>query len=150
MQETNEQHYTEILLERGVKPTAMRLLVLRCLIDSNEALTLRQVEEKLMPADRSTIFRTLTLFEQQHLIHTINDGSGSTRYEICHSHHHNSHDDRHPHFRCLKCERTICLPDLRIPTIALPEGYHIDQISYIITGICPDCATTKGHPDSFQ
>lgn len=141
--ETNEQQDIELLQNRGVKPTAMRLLVLRSLIDSNEALTLRQLEEKLISADRSTIFRTLTLFEQQHLIHTINDGSGSMRYEICHSHHHNSHDDRHPHFRCLQCKRTICLLDQTIPPITLPKGYEVDQISYIVTGICPDCVNRQ-------
>ena len=144
MHETKGHSLIEMLQERRVKPTAMRQLVLQCLIGSNEALTLRQIEEKLIEADRSTIFRTLTLFEQQHLIHSINDGSGSTRYEYCHSHHHNTHDDRHPHFRCLHCQRTICLTEQRIPSIALPEGYQVSQVNYIITGICPDCAAQKG------
>lgn len=143
MQETKDNTLIETLQERGVKPTAIRLLVLQCLIDSSEALTLRQIEERLIEADRSTIFRTLTLFEQQHLIHSINDGSGSARYEYCHSHHHHAHDDRHPHFRCLQCQRTICLTEQRIPSIMLPEGYQASQINYIITGLCPDCAATK-------
>lgn len=144
MQENKNHSLIETLQERGVKPTAMRLLVLQCLIGSSEALTLRQIEEKLIEADRSTIFRTLTLFEQQHLIHSINDGSGSTRYEFCRSHYHNTHDDRHPHFRCVHCQRTICLTELKIPSIVLPEGYQVDQVNYIITGICPDCAAAKG------
>lgn len=144
MQESKDQVLIEKLQERGVKPTAMRLLVLQCLIGSSEALTLRQIEEKLIEADRSTIFRTLALFEQQHLIHSINDGSGSTRYEFCRSHHHNAHDDRHPHFRCLHCQRTICLTEQRIPSIVLPEGFQVSQVNYIITGICPDCAAAEG------
>ena len=117
MQENKDQVLIEKLQERGVKPTAMRLLVLQCLIGSSEALTLRQIEEKLIEADRSTIFRTLALFEQQHLIHSINDGSGSTRYEFCRSHHHNAHDDRHPHFRCLHCP--VSYTHLTLPTILL-------------------------------
>ena len=143
MQNAKDNTFIQSLQEHGVKPTAIRLLVLQCLIESNEALTLRQIEEKLIEADRSTIFRTLTLFEQQHLIHSINDGSGSTRYEICHSHYHNNFDDRHPHFRCLQCQRTICLVTQQIPTIELPEGYQVNQINYIITGVCPDCANRQ-------
>ena len=53
-------------------------------------------------------------------------------------------DSFHPHFHCLHCQRTICLTELRIPSIVLPEGYQVDQVNYIITGICPNCAATKG------
>ena len=101
------QNLTELLTSRGIKPTSMRLLVLRSLIEANSTLSLRELEETLLPADRSTIFRTLTLFEQQHLVHTIDDGSGSARYEICLSEHNDEEDDRHLHFRCLHCGRTI-------------------------------------------
>ena len=140
MQENKNHSLIETLQERGVKPTAMRLLVLQCLIGSSEALTLRQIEEKLIEADRSTIFRTLSLFEQHHLLHTIDDGSGSARYEMCHSHHHSDDDDRHPHFRCLRCGRTFCLPEQRIPKVELPEGYQVQQVNYVITGICAECS----------
>lgn len=143
MLESKDNSLTEILQKRGIKPTAMRILVLRSLIETSETLTLRQMEDILYPADRSTIFRTLTLFEQQHLVHSINDGSGSTRYEFCHSHQHNDHDDSHPHFRCLHCQRTICISEQRIPSIMLPEGYQVSQINYIITGICPDCVQSQ-------
>lgn len=144
MQEHTEQHLVELLQARNIKPTAMRLLVLRCLTEASETLTLRQMEEILYPADRSTIFRTLTLFEQQHLLHTIDDGSGSARYEICLSHH-DDDDDRHPHFRCLRCGRTICLFGQRIPEVELPEGYQAQQTNYVITGLCPECSVRDSH-----
>ena len=140
MQENKNHSLIETLQERGVKPTAMRLLVLQCLIGSSEALTLRQIEEKLIEADRSTIFRTLLLFEEHHLLHSIDDGSGSVRYEICHSHHHDTFDDRHPHFRCIQCKRTICLTDTQVPTISLPKGFQAHQVNYVITGICNQCS----------
>lgn len=135
-----ELYLVELLQARSIKPTAMRLLVLKCLVESGETLTLRQIEDMLYPADRSTIFRTLSLFEQHHLLHTIDDGSGSARYEVCHSHHHSDDDDRHPHFRCLRCGRTFCLPEQRIPKVELPEGYQVQQVNYVITGICAECS----------
>ena len=135
-----ELYLVELLQARSIKPTAMRLLVLKCLVESGETLTLRQIEDMLYPADRSTIFRTLSLFEQHHLLHTIDDGSGSARYEVCYSHHHSDDDDRHPHFRCLRCGRTFCLPEQRIPKVELPEGYQVQQVNYVITGICAECS----------
>ncbi len=142
MQRNTEQYLIELLQTRNIKPTAMRLLVLKCLVEAGETLTLRQIEDILYPADRSTIFRTLSLFEQQHLLHSINDGSGSARYEVCHSHHHSNDDDRHPHFRCLRCGRTICLFEQRIPKVDLPEGFQVQQVNYVITGICSECSTS--------
>lgn len=67
--------------QRGVKPTAMRLLVYRELERSIRPLSLKELEEKMPTAERSTIFRTLSIFLQHHLIHAIEDGSGALRYE---------------------------------------------------------------------
>ena len=117
----------------------MRILVLRQLATSNQTLTLRELEELLHPADRSTIFRTLSVFEEQHLVHAIDDGSGATRYELCHAHHSSYDNDLHPHFRCLRCGQTICLTELQMPAITLPEGFHVLRINYIVTGICGNC-----------
>lgn len=134
-----EKDLVALLQAHGVKPTAMRLLVLRLLLETRQTLTLREMEDALYPADRSTIFRTLILFERCHLLHCIDDGSGSARYEICLSHHHDDDDDRHLHFRCLQCGRTLCLTEQKIPAVVLPEGFRIHHINCVITGICPDC-----------
>lgn len=137
------QQLTEILADHEIKPTAMRLLVLRSLLEANSTLSLRELENILHPADRSTIFRTLSLFEQHHLVHTIDDGSGSVRYEACLSKHDEGDDDRHLHFRCLQCGRTICLTEHKIPLIALPSSYQVHEVKCVITGRCPEC--TKKH-----
>ena len=139
MAEVTTQQLTEHLTTHKIKPTAMRLLVLRQLMEATQTLTLRQIEEALAPADRSTIFRTLNLFVQQHIVHVVDDGSGATRYEICHSHHTDDDDDRHPHFRCINCGRTICLTQQRMPPITLPEGFIGHHTNYIITGLCAEC-----------
>ena len=65
---------------RGVKPTAMRILVYKTLMDCVRPVSLREIDDKMVTAERSTIFRTLTLLLQQGLIHAIEDGSGAVRY----------------------------------------------------------------------
>ena len=144
MTEITAQQLTERLASHQIKPKAMRLLVLRQLMEASQTLTLRELEEALAPADRSTIFRTLNLFVQQHVVHVVDDGSGATRYEICHGHHTDDEDDRHPHFRCIHCGRTICLTEQRMPPITLPEGFVSHHSNYIITGLCAECSSLLG------
>lgn len=42
-----------------------------------------ELEDALESVDKSTVFRTLSLFAARHLLHEIEDGSGSTKYCIC-------------------------------------------------------------------
>ena len=59
--ETNEI-YAVRLEKKGVKPTAVRILVLKAMLESPCALSLIELETLLGTVDRSTIFRTLNHF----------------------------------------------------------------------------------------
>ncbi|MBO5180640.1 MAG: transcriptional repressor [Paraprevotella sp.] len=135
-----EEQIVSRMEERGLKPTAMRLLIYRALEDSAHALSLGELEEKLQTADRSTIFRTLTLFLAHHLVHGIEDGSGAVRYELCRADGECTLEDMHAHFYCERCHRTYCFPQTGIPTVDLPEGFLLNSVNYVLKGICPDCA----------
>ena len=125
----------------GVRVTAMRLLILEALTNARDTLSLRELEDILYPADRSTIFRNLSLFEEHHLVHVIDDGTGTARYEACVSDFEHRHDDdRHVHFHCSHCGKTFCLTDIAVPTPALPEGYAAHSVNYVVSGLCPKCA----------
>ncbi len=128
----------QVLLQGGVKPTAMRILVYRTLMQCHHATSLKQLEDRMVTADRSTIFRTLNLLQKHHLIHTIEDGSGSIKYELCTGHHADV-DDRHVHFHCEECQRTYCLHHINIPQVDLPEEFRVLSANYILKGICPNC-----------
>ncbi|MCH5235901.1 MAG: transcriptional repressor [Muribaculaceae bacterium] len=128
-----------ILIKEGINPTPVRILVYKCLQEIEYPISLSEIEERLDSVDKSTISRTLTVFKNNHLVHSFNDGSGSVKYEICHSHDHEHLDDTHVHFRCEKCGSTICLTSVKIPKVELPTGFESKEISYIITGICSSC-----------
>ncbi len=134
-----EQH----LVHHGVRPTAMRLLVMRELMQARRPLSLRELEDRMPTAERSTIFRTLTLLLNHHLVHPIEDGSGALRYEACESDDHHTHDDQHTHFYCEQCHRTFCFRNTKIPQVALPEGFRMSSINYMLKGLCPECAAKK-------
>ena len=63
-----EDIYLHKLNLRTVKPTAIRLLILRTMMEMNRAVSQPDLEEKLQTVDKSTIFRTISLFLDRHLI----------------------------------------------------------------------------------
>ena len=128
------------LEKAGVRVTAVRLLIW-CEIRHSftGTFSLADVEDALPTVDKSTIFRTLNLLSDAHLLHDIDDGSGSHKYCVCH------HDDTractgHVHLTCRICHRTFCLPNVRIPQVALPEGFEPEETEYLVKGICSECA----------
>ena len=92
--------------------------------------------------DKSGIFRTLTLFKENHLLHQIDDGCEGVRYELCHAHG-EVDDDRHVHFHCEVCHRTFCLEDTPIPAVTYPNGFQVESVNYMAKGICPKCAKKR-------
>ena len=72
-----ENIYLDKLGQRDIKPTAMRLLILRAMMQFNRAFSLLDLETYLDTVDKSTLSRTINLFLKHHLIHGIDDGSGS-------------------------------------------------------------------------
>ena len=126
------------LEQHEVKPTANRISILKQLVQATHPLSLRDLEELLDTIDRSNLFRTLTLFRKAHLVHVIEDGSESVKYELCRDGS-ATHDDLHVHFRCEECHRTFCLEEVHIPCVVLPEGFEPLSVNYVIKGLCPDC-----------
>ncbi len=150
--EQKEENGLRIMDSHGIKPTAMRLLVFRELEKARHPISLKELEERMVTAERSTIFRTLTLLYEHHIVHAIEDGSGAIKYELCHSSEQcNEDDDMHPHFYCEQCHRTFCLLDTPLPHIQLPEGYRPMAINYLIKGICAKCGdrSLSHHPNNL-
>jgi len=132
---------TASLLERhGIKPTANRIIVAGALADEKRPLSIIELEDAIGSIDKSGIFRAIMLFKEHHLVHVIEDGSDSIRYELCQSHDKDHDDDQHVHFFCEKCRKTYCLDGLAIPEVKLPERYTPRSVTYLVKGICPDCA----------
>ncbi len=128
-----DDYCTKKLLHHGIKATATRLLVFRQLERSDEMVSLPDLEHKLGTVDKSTISRTLTLFLRKGLIHAIDDGLGATKYAL-------TADKGHIHFCCTQCERTFCLKNISTPRVSMPSGFTIQEIDYVIKGLCPECS----------
>ena len=115
-----ENVYLDKLERRDIKPTAIRLLILKNMLEVGRAVSLLDLETLLDTVDKSTISRTIALFLSHHLIHSIDDGSGSLKYAVCDN---------------------SCNCVVHIPVIDLPKGFTLHSINYVLKGICPECAS---------
>ena len=137
MMSNNEE---QTLVNAGVRVTALRLMIWQEVRHRLQGVfSLADLEAVLPTVDRSTLFRALTLFSDAHLLHNVDDGSGTQKYCVCH------HDDTrqcqgHVHLTCRVCRKTFCLTDTVIPRVPLPTGFVLEETEYVAKGICSACA----------
>lgn len=130
-----------------VRCTPVRRQVVRILQTFEYAPSLADLSDALPDVDRSTLFRTLTLFEDYGIIHAIDDGSGQRKYCLCQSVEEEEEPkqqeeqtyNQHVHIFCTKCRRTFCLRTAHIPPAHLPKNFLVTDVSYVVRGICGKC-----------
>ena len=135
----NSQDIISRLESKGIRPTANRILVMKTLMGEQNPQSLSNLERKMVTMDKSSIFRTLTLFLEHDVVHAFEDGRGVLCYELCEEKGACDHHDGHIHFYCESCQRSFCMEDIHIPSFELPEGFYPHSISFVIKGECPDC-----------
>lgn len=135
----NSQDIISRLESKGIRPTANRILVMKTLMGEQNPQSLSNLERKMVSMDKSSIFRTLTLFLEHDVVHAFEDGRGVLCYELCEEKGACDHHDGHIHFYCESCQHSFCMEDIHIPSFELPEGFYPHSISFVIKGECPDC-----------
>lgn len=131
----------DILKRSQLSVTDSRKSILDLFIHSNGALAHADIEKKTGEKfDRVTVYRTLQVFMEKGIIHTIPTSDNSIRYALCKDdctggHHH----DNHVHFVCNVCGATTCLDKVTVPEVALPAGFRPIESQMIVSGICGEC-----------
>ena len=130
----------DFLIQKQVKPTAMRLLVYKFLKKQLVATSLTDIELAFDKAERTTLYRTLKTFEKNGLVHKIDDGSGIAKFALCEEQCNcELETDLHLHFHCANCNETQCLTEQKIPHINLPPGFKATDANLVVKGICNKC-----------
>src|ERR1700712_4968938 len=124
----------ELLKRNQLSVTDSRSKILELFFQQNGALAHADIEKKSGASfDRVTVYRTLQTFVEKGIVHTIPTADNSILYALCkdactEGHHH----DHHVHFVCSKCSNTICLEDITVPDVKLPNGYQITQVEVVV------------------
>ena len=131
----------EIILEKkGIRPTAMRVLVLQYMQTEPRAISLNELEVAMSHSDRVTLYRTLKTFEAKGIVHRIDDGSGIAKFALSSDEFVTGNGrELHIHFYCNNCRETYCLPKVRIAEVSMPPNYQLQEISLMGKGICDKC-----------
>lgn len=131
----------KILKQYQLRVTNTRKQVLQLfLLKEGKALSHQYLENQMDNSDRVTLYRTLKTFQDNGLIHEVNDGTGMLKYALCHEAcNHVKHFDNHAHFYCNTCKETICLDEVNA-TLNAPNGYQINETHILMKGICNNCA----------
>ncbi|ULQ51647.1 Fur family transcriptional regulator [Flavihumibacter fluvii] len=130
-----------ILKRNRLSVTDSRVKILELFLSQNGALAHGDIEKRTGERfDRVTVYRTLNSFLNKGIIHTIPTADNSIRYALCkenceEGHHH----DNHVHFVCDDCGNTICLDEVTIPEIKLPNGFTSKQVEMVVSGTCSAC-----------
>ena len=135
----DKKEIDKTLESKNIKPTAMRELVYKVLLESGKAMSLSDLEQAFEKVERSTIYRALKTFEDNFIVHSVDDGTGSIKYALCNDDCKCTLSDSHVHFLCRRCDRTRCMKNIPIPDVILPEGFTYESVQLIITGVCPVC-----------
>ncbi len=131
---------SQILRNHKLKSTATRTKVLSLLLENDHALSHADLESDLeLDCDRVTLYRTLKAFQEKGLVHKVLDDNGIAKYAPCTDCSDEQHTHEHVHFKCEVCGNTMCIDDVKIPTVSLPEGYLAREQNLLITGICNIC-----------
>ncbi len=131
----------DLLHKAGLRVTKTRQAVLDELVSAGEqAISSAEIEQNLSGIDRITLYRILKVYEEKGLIHSVADGTGKTKYALCHEEcSDGSHQHDHLHFHCRICNSTTCLEQNLPSAIQVPSGYLVEDIQLILSGICKDC-----------
>jgi Fur family transcriptional regulator, ferric uptake regulator len=131
----------DMLKKNNLSITGSREKILGLFLNQEGALAHGDIEKKAGEKfDRVTVYRTLQIFVEKGIIHTIPTADNSIRYALCkdncsEGHHH----DQHIHFQCTNCQNTYCLDDVVTPDIKLPKGYVSSHIEVVVEGTCKNC-----------
>lgn len=119
--------------------TPSKEAVLDILTNAGKAMSRDAIEQKIEVAiDRATIYRVLNRFCEDGLVHKIVAEDGKQYFAVCMKCDNQSFTDNHFHFRCTNCQTIECL--LEAVHFSAPNGYHVESVNCVLTGICKDCS----------
>lgn len=127
----------KMLRDSGNRLTMPRRRVFIALEQASQPLSLQQLSALVGDIDRTSIYRTLELFDELSIIEIVYVG-WKKRYELA-----SPFRPHHHHLQCTHCQQLIALdtPELEklISELAKTHGYELTAHHIELRGLCPEC-----------
>ena len=90
-----ESRIEQLCRDKGMKMTEQRRAIARVLSESNDHPDVEELHRRVVEIDArvsiATVYRTVRLFEEQHILERLDFGDGRSRYEEAEGRHHHHH-----------------------------------------------------------
>lgn len=141
-----QNEFINQLRERGLRLTPQREVVLDVLHHLEGHVTVEEIYQEVQQVspsvDISTVYRTLEVLQEFHLVAVVDIGDGQRRYELL------TVAGPHHHLLCRHCGQMVTIePDLFDPLVRRLEegwGFTAELEHVIIPGICQACRDVAG------
>ncbi len=129
------------------RPSHVRDAVRVRLLDrSRHGWTIEELQRDLhdsdIPADYSSVFRSLVWLEARGIAQRVDLGDGKARYEPASTH--------HEHVRCERCGEVGAIPECIVEgaagEIERATGFRLQTHRLVLVGLCPDCQAVPAGP----
>ncbi|MFC2045313.1 Fur family transcriptional regulator [Chloroflexota bacterium] len=130
------------LIEKGLRLTPQRRLILDIIHDTREHLTaegiIDVVQTRMPGINKSTVYRTLELLEETGCVYKSESDD--------HCIYHHDEEGHHHHLVCIRCGKTVdCDENLFTPmekSIHSKYGYKVDFKHMVVHGLCEKCRSS--------
>lgn len=135
----------QILREGHVKPTSIRMEVLSYLLGTKKHPCVDEIymdlKEHIPTLSKASIYNSLHLLVEEHIIQKITIEDEKTRYDADRS--------THSHFYCKGCGQVIDIEGLDPKDFSTPllKEFEVDQIQIYYAGYCPACKQKEEKTD---
>ena len=132
---------TERLRRQLRKVTGPRQAILEILRRNCSPLTIKEIQEQLSSehCDLATIYRSMHLLEEMHMVKRFEFGGGAARFELLEE----GDDGHHHHLVCTRCAGVVeleeCFPKALEERIAARNGFKAVTHKLEFFGLCPRC-----------
>ncbi|MBD8488237.1 transcriptional repressor [Echinicola sp. CAU 1574] len=121
--------------------TIARTKIHKIIRESVHPITYSEIKKQMDGScSRVTIYRILLRMEKDKLILRFPDANGDFRYFSCKDK--GTPRSEHSHFHCLQCDKVLSLDSKNLKTF-VPTAFLTQSISFLASGICPNCCSTK-------
>lgn len=142
----NEEKVKDLLREKGLKVTSQRLMVLNILsAHGDEHLTVEEIydlaKEESPEIGLATIYRTVQVLLELHVIEKVTFDNGFARYELNGEETGSGH--RHHHAICTQCGKVYSLETDLLDTLEKQVfeslGFEVTDHEVKLYGLCSAC-----------
>ena len=142
----NEEKVKDLLREKGLKVTSQRLMVLNILsAHGDEHLTVEEIydlaKEESPEIGLATIYRTVQVLLELHVIEKVTFDDGFARYELNGEETGSGH--RHHHAICTQCGKVYSLETDLLDTLEKQVfeslGFEVTDPEVKLYGLCSAC-----------